>query len=510
MGTLYAVFVHQLFCAPCAECVQSVSSRRRCCLDLFPWIMGCRSAEHKQRMPGTCAPPDPPDSTTLRPFGRGPPSPEMAPAAQGTCSLELAWSLLDAQLCATAALWNVEPFKHVADDGHQWTHEHHRTALELTDAEAATAAIDEAALEAWIPELRDIRRIAESIVVRAGATPVGPPCGGGRAATGVPGRKLEQIAAFASHVPRTETVVDWCSGKGHLARWLAQCGRCRAVRCLERDPALVRAGRGLAAALPIEFAEVDVLASAEPLPVHFRDGAAELTHTALHACGDLHRQALRCAASTGALRVVLAPCCYHKHKPPDGCSSAYRPLSAAASAGSRLLPLLSRSALHFVTAATVIAGRRCVALREREQQLRLAFDVWQRRVRGGGGGGGVPYLSAPSAPESLLRRGTFREFCEFIVGAPGHTSELRAELRPALDRLTDAEAEECMSRGEELRHCVTRLELVRRGFRRPLELWFVLDLCLFLREQGYAVEVRILCDPSVTPRNLLVWAERVL
>ncbi len=33
------------------------------------------------------------------------------------------------------------------------------------------------------------------------------------------------------------------------------------------------------------------------------------------------------------------------------------------------------------------------------------------------------------------------------------------------------------------------MELVRHLFRRPLELWLVLDRALFLQEQGYRVEV---------------------
>ena len=49
-----------------------------------------------------------------------------------------------------------------------------------------------------------------------------------------------------------------------------------------------------------------------------------------------------------------------------------------------------------------------------------------------------------------------------------------------------------------------RLELVRHAFRRPLELWLVLDACLFLTEAGYDVELRELCARELSPRNLLV------
>ena len=49
---------------------------------------------------------------------------------------------------------------------------------------------------------------------------------------------------------------------------------------------------------------------------------------------------------------------------------------------------------------------------------------------------------------------------------------------------------------------------MRGLFRRPLELWLVLDQALFMVEQGYNVEVGSFCEPSLTPRNLMVLAER--
>jgi hypothetical protein len=55
---------------------------------------------------------------------------------------------------------------------------------------------------------------------------------------------------------------------------------------------------------------------------------------------------------------------------------------------------------------------------------------------------------------------------------------------------------------------VRNLELLRGLFRRPLELWLNLDRALFLVEQGYVVRLGTFCDTSLTPRNLLLLAER--
>lgn len=55
---------------------------------------------------------------------------------------------------------------------------------------------------------------------------------------------------------------------------------------------------------------------------------------------------------------------------------------------------------------------------------------------------------------------------------------------------------------------VRNLELLRGLFRRPLELWLNLDRALFLVEQGYNVRLGTFCEIPLTPRNLLLLAER--
>lgn len=46
---------------------------------------------------------------------------------------------------------------------------------------------------------------------------------------------------------------------------------------------------------------------------------------------------------------------------------------------------------------------------------------------------------------------------------------------------------------------VRNLELVRALFRRPLELWLLLDRCLYLVEQGYSVRLGEFCPTSLSP-----------
>ena len=53
-----------------------------------------------------------------------------------------------------------------------------------------------------------------------------------------------------------------------------------------------------------------------------------------------------------------------------------------------------------------------------------------------------------------------------------------------------------------------RLESVRLAFRRPLELWLVCDMAVYLEQHGCRVNLGSFCTPSITPRNLLLSARR--
>ena len=208
----------------------------------------------------------------------------------------------------------------------------HEATLELDESEGIALQSNPEALQSWMiqslersdPALADAIRGMESVLSNmpsplsnaspssplSNVSPSSPPSRRTqpRAARGIPGRKWEQIQRFTTLMPpipghdKQNTIVDWCSGKGYLARGLHACGCCSEVHCLELDAALCAAGEAhaRAKALPIAFHEYDVLGSA-PLPAALR--VPHITHTALHACGELHRTALRTAAAE--VRVLL-------------------------------------------------------------------------------------------------------------------------------------------------------------------------------------------------------------
>ncbi|WP_298452160.1 methyltransferase [uncultured Marinobacter sp.] len=294
-------------------------------------------------------------------------------------------------------------------------------------------------------------------------------------ATDMPGRKREQTGAFAAALkPLQQPILDWCCGKGHLARTLAAQSQ-NDVAGYEWNPKLVADGNRLARrfADAVQISCQDVMAQDLPVPAHAHG-------VALHACGDLHRQLLKRGVAGALPRLSVSPCCYHKTV-----EGIYNALSEGSATHEPKL-LLDRSDLRLAVRETVTAPAGVRAQTKTLSQWRLGFDGLQRALRGVN-----QYLSAPSYPPRLIKNG-FPEFCHW------------AASKKQLCLPNDTDFEFWLSYGVQRHRDVHRYELLRHLFRRPLELWMVLDYAVFLEEQGYQVRLGHFCERSLTPRNLLL------
>lgn len=299
----------------------------------------------------------------------------------------------------------------------------------------------------------------------------------------IPGRKWQQITAFASVTTAQleqpfSHWVDWCAGKGHLGRLLAWQGG-QPLTCLEQNPALNQAGAALSAALSVDaqHLDADVLAADTATRLDRQDSVI-----ALHACGQLHVSLLQQGVAVHCRQLALSPCCYNRIE-----SEQYRPLSKCA--GSTLLRL-NKDDLALPLQETVTAGQRERDQRDRSMAWRLAFDLWQREARGLD-----EYLPTPSKPPGGVAQ-SFADFCRSL--AAHHQLQLAEPSSwQALEGL-----------GWQRLAQVRNLELLRALFRRPLEVWLLLDRALYLQEAGYRVKLGEFCAPSLTPRNLLLLAEK--
>ncbi|MFW6346712.1 MAG: methyltransferase, partial [Halomonas sp.] len=299
----------------------------------------------------------------------------------------------------------------------------------------------------------------------------------------VGGRKWQQIEAFLPRLRLApgQVPVEWCAGKGHLARSLARWHDV-AVTALEWQPALCEQGRALAArqGAAVRMAVQNVMDE------DAGNWLSPQTHVAaLHACGDLHRRLLALAAAAGSA-VTLVPCCYQRTV-----DATYRPLSRRGRVLAESYGLtFSRDDLALAVQETVTAPRHVQRSRERLGAWRLGFDRLQRELRGVD-----EYLPVPSLAYGRMPA-TFAGFCRWAA------DQKDLALPAGLDWAA-LEAEGWRRQAE-----VARLELARHLFRRPLEVWLALDRLCLLEEAGFTAELGTFCDRELTPRNLMIRGQR--
>ncbi|MFD1007494.1 methyltransferase [Oceanisphaera ostreae] len=348
--------------------------------------------------------------------------------------------------------------------------------MALDEAQIDALDQDDAAALAWLAPMRPHTAAAHALSLPEleRATDYATP----RWSNGIGGRKWAQIKDFAANVPRdTHPVLEWCAGKGHLGRLLAQQGA-PSVTSLEWSADLCIQGEQLALQLGLKH--------------HFHcanaldTDAAELFQpqqlaVALHACGELHLRFLRHAAQAGTQQLALSPCCYHLIE-----SDVYRPLSQA---GQQQDLKLDRHSLRLPLQQQVTGGERVRRLRHIELTWRLAFDELQQHLSGQ-----PHYLPLPTFPKRLLS-GDFAEFAHFAGTQKGLT------MPKAID------SQHWLALADQRRLLVKRIELVRHRYRYLLELWLLLDRALFLEEQGYRVNLGTFTAIEHTPRRYLLRAE---
>lgn len=389
--------------------------------------------------------------------------------------VEARFQALDAFLTEHQGLWRPRPFTHRQLP---WEHQHPELAQwlrrrSLADAESSHNQPHELPAPAPFPQLA-AQALRLSAVDKLPTQPLAP--ARHRLNVDVPGRKWQQIEAFGAALRFAQTPrhwLDWCAGKGHLGRRLLHTGQ--QLTCLEYDPALISSGQALSDhhQLPVTHRLQDVLADVTLSAAH--------TPVALHACGDLHVRLLQLASAAGCKQLALAPCCYNRIH-----ADRYQPLSGAGRASALQL---SVDDLGLPLSETVTAGKRVRQQRDTSMARRLGFDHLQRQLRHCD-----TYLPTPSLPASWLDK-PFADYCRELASLKG--------LSTGEQDWAALEAHGWRRLAE-----VRNLELLRGLFRRPLELWLVLDRALFLREQGYKVEVGSFCETTLTPRNLMVLAER--
>jgi hypothetical protein len=210
---------------------------------------------------------------------------------------------LQSALKAHEALWRPSPFYMRRPPWCEAWPALAAAALALDDVALEHLVADPDACRAWLaPRLPVAARLGELCDLAPLPQRALPPSGR-HFDWHIPGRKREQIEAFAAHGPALRVpLLEWCAGKGHLGRRLAVSDGLP-VSSLEIDPALCADAEHLAARAGVAQTVLCADALAPDSRHHVR-GQAVL---ALHACGELHRSLVRSAASDGASGYRIAP-----------------------------------------------------------------------------------------------------------------------------------------------------------------------------------------------------------
>ncbi|MGF1720393.1 SAM-dependent methyltransferase [Vibrio kyushuensis] len=389
---------------------------------------------------------------------------------------------LDQFMLDNQVLWRFEPFHDSINPSNPWNEPHPGLSAwleSLDQGDIEQFKSDSLSLSQHIqrfcPELAEINTLIQLPFQDAQ-----PLAFDSHLFNGIPGRKLEQITSMGElsvELHRGEEWLEWCSGKGYLGRILAASTK-QQVTSFEFQHSLCEAGQSQAEALelPMTFIQGDALID-EPLAcMHDKQHAV-----ALHACGDLHVNLLYKATQKFLPAMTISPCCYHLIE-----SDQYQPMSLLAQS-SKLV--LSKQELRIPLQETVTGGERVKRHRFQEMSYRLGFDLMLREL-----GISKEYIAIPSIKKSQLALG-FESFC------------IWAANKKSLN-LPSVNFTEYHNKGIARFWQMERISLIQQLFRRPLELWLVLDKALYLQQQGYNVSLSQFCSREVTPRNILLHAYR--
>jgi hypothetical protein len=382
---------------------------------------------------------------------------------------------LDTLLKEQARLWRPQPYK---EPRPSWCDEQSALAerlLALEESQRSHLYGDDAALYQLLSEYHAPLAALPALTALPRLPHARMDDPGPHLAVDIPGRKWEQINAFAATIVRGDgPLLEWCGGKGHLGRLISAQWH-QPVLTLEQDAGLCDAGERLASRAKVEqrFHRGDALDS---------DNRSLLRHRrplALHACGGLHRRLIEESIEMQVSRLDLVPCCYHLYGEGD-----YRPFTPH----TRLRP--SQDDLRLAVTDTVTAKPRQLRQRDREMAWKLGYQQLRQQITGA-----ADYRPTQPIDKAWLSL-SFADFCQRL--AVPHA----LQIPPG----TDWERYEQL--GWQRQAEVMRLSLVRHAFRRPLELWLVLDLVNHLEGNGYRVQLGTFCEPGLTPRNILLSAQR--
>lgn len=289
-------------------------------------------------------------------------------------------------------------------------------------------------------------------------------------------QKQQQIGSMGFWQPAKKAVVEWCAGKGHLGRFLADEKQCN-VLSIEYNEELCQQGQILAdkQQLNIEYLHKDVhCADIENISKRYPSAQA------LHACGDLHLSLIKSCDNFEHLTIV--PCCYHLTEQEN-----YHPISEYAQKSQLQL---HKSDLSLCVKEVVTGSAKTAIKNDQKILWRMAFNAWYKESYNDN-----EYLSLPTIKDSQLSQGVE---CFFIWAAK----------KKSLTLSDNIDYEAYLEQGATRLQTIRRIEVVQHFFKPFIEQWLNIDKAIFLQEHGFDVDVFECWPKHISPRNTMLVAKR--
>ena len=298
---------------------------------------------------------------------------------------------------------------------------------------------------------------------------------------GMTPKKIHEIERLTAINGIEKNIIDIGGGKGFLSAAILQGGATHST-CIDMDITLQSQGKKrLQKWLPELTNKIAFLHKKidEQHPIPSPTSPQETTLFGLHSCGNLSSQVIRQGIDHGVKQIINFGCCYHHLK------GDYNLSGIAKEKGLQL----SQEALHLAAHSHRILDTGALQKRQMVKRFRYALHcfLYDRY--------GIPFQKIGDG-----------KAVDYQDNFPAYAKKFALELSTIPDAELDAFFQQktlqdnigLLMRGDSLRNILGRL----------IELYIVLDRCLFLKENGYRVTLTAYFDRQLSPRNLGIVAKK--
>ncbi len=299
---------------------------------------------------------------------------------------------------------------------------------------------------------------------------------------GMTPKKVHEIE-FISHLfdqkINTPNIIDIGSGKGLLSAALTHQHPRQSI-CIDMDQQLqIQGKKRLQKWLPDTLSKIQFIHQKIDKNKGIPAPSGETTLIGLHACGNLSSQIIQQAVNQKMTHIINFGCCYH-HIRDDYNLSIH---------GKQQNLWFSHEALHLAAHAHRLIDANTIQKRTAVKRYRYALHLFLTEHYH------LPFQKVGDGKTADYQR-------SFATYAKKFAPQLQGVSDGTLDRYFNQKSTQTTIQD------VLSADSIRNVLGRLIELYIVLDRCLYLEEKGYEVTLHSCFDRRISPRNLGIIANK--